>query len=58
MKRNNQEDEDEGVENCLVFVARNQMRSSVQKTCQIKENITKHKTDRQGQDHEIHKDYW
>lgn len=57
MKRNNQEDEDEGVENCLVFVVRNRMRSSVQKTCQIKENITKHKTGRQGQDHEIHKDY-
>lgn len=58
MERNNQEDADEGVENCLVFVARNWMRSSVLKTCQIKESVTKQKTSRQGQDHEIHKDYW
>lgn len=47
MKRNNQEDKDEGVENCLVFVARNWMRSCVQKTCQIKENMAKHKIGRQ-----------
>lgn len=57
MERNNQEDADEGVENCLVFVARNRMRSSVLKTCQIKESVTKQKTGWQGQDHEIHKDY-